>query len=125
MAVTKKQDNKNNNKKEQGKKDTITKDTTKETGKKDLVLSKGKKDLVKKDSGKKEPAVKKDKVNRLETAQKFFRGVLNELKKVHWPTRREVVIYTTVVFVAVVAVGAMIWVFDFALSSILRPILQR
>lgn len=116
MAVTKKQDKNNNNKKDHGKKDA---------GTKDLALAKGKKEVVKKDTGKKELTVKKDKVNRVEVVKKFFRGVQNELKKVHWPTRREVIIYTAVVVAAVIIVGVMIWVFDFALSSILRPFLQR
>lgn len=125
MAVTKKQDN-NNNKKEPGKKEAGRKETgKKETAKKDIVLNKDKKDIAKKDSGKRELAVKKDKVNRVEQAQKFFRGALNELKKVHWPNRREITIYTSVVLVAVVVVGVLIWVFDSALSSVLKLILQR
>lgn len=119
MALTKKQDN--NNKKEPGKKETVKK----EVSKKDLVLSKDKKDIAKNDSGKKELTVKKEKVNRVEQAQKFFRGVLNELKKVHWPSRREITIYTSVVLVAVVVVAALIWVFDSVLSSALKLILQR
>ncbi|MCL6560907.1 MAG: preprotein translocase subunit SecE [Firmicutes bacterium] len=69
--------------------------------------------------------VKKEKVNRVEQAQKFFRGALNELKKVHWPTRREIAIYTSVVLVAVVVVGVLNWVFDLALSSALKLIQQR
>jgi len=104
MAVTKKEEN---NKKDPGKK----------------VIAK--KDTVKKDTGKKELAVKKDKVNRIEQVQKFFRGAYSELKKVHWPTRRETTIYTAVVLVAVVVVGAMIWAFDSALSAVLGLILQR
>lgn len=120
MALTKKQDN-NNNKKESGKKEA----DKKETAKKDVVLNKDKKDTAKKDVGRKELAPKRDKVNRVEQAQKFFRGVLNELKKVHWPNRREIAIYTSVVLVAVVVVGVLIWVFDLALSSILKLVLQR
>ena len=120
MAVTR-QDNKNN-KKEPGKKE---KEARQASAQKSLVLSKTKKDAAKKDTGKREVAIKKDKVNRVEQAQKFFRGVLNELKKVHWPTRREVIIYTSVVVVAVIAVGVMIWIFDSALSSVLKLILQR
>jgi len=53
------------------------------------------------------------------------RGAYNEMKKVHWPTRREVVIYTGVVLVAVSIVGIMIWIFDFGLSSIFGLILTR
>ncbi|MCL6559821.1 MAG: preprotein translocase subunit SecE [Firmicutes bacterium] len=121
MAVTRKQDN--NNKKDQGKKEA----GAKEASKKDLVLKKdNKKDLVKKDAaGKKEVVARKEKIDRIEQARKFFRGALNELKKVHWPNRKEVTIYTSVVLVAVVAVGALIWLFDSVLSSILRLIIVR
>lgn len=118
MAVTKKEDN---NKKEPGKKDAAGKIIAK----KDTAIAKDKKDLAKKDTGKKELTVKKDRVNRVEQARKFFRGAYSELKKVHWPTRRETTIYTSVVLVAVVVVGVMIWVFDSALSAVLRLILQR
>ena len=48
--------------------------------------------------------------------KKYFLGVKNELKKVHWPTRKEIVTYTAVVFVSVVAVAAVIWVLDSLLS---------
>ncbi|MCF8012124.1 MAG: preprotein translocase subunit SecE [Clostridiales bacterium] len=47
-------------------------------------------------------------------------GVWNELKKVHWPNRKETLIYTSVVVVTVVVVSAMLWVFDLILSTILR-----
>ncbi|RYD04169.1 hypothetical protein N752_15965 [Desulforamulus aquiferis] len=38
------------------------------------------------------------------------------MKKVHWPTRKEVITYTAVVFAAVTAVAAVIWVLDSILS---------
>ncbi len=97
--------------------------------KKDLALIKGKgkekKDIVKKDSERKEITVKKDKVNRIEGIKRFLRGAYNEMKKVHWPNRRETVTYTVVVLVAVVIVGVLIWLFDSALSSILYLIMPR
>lgn len=81
-----------------------------------------KKILVKSD--KKPVPVKKEKVNRIEQTRKYFRGVLNELKKVHWPNRREIIIYTSVVVVAVFVVGLVIWVFDSLLSRILQLIIR-
>lgn len=148
MVLTKKQDN-GNKKKEQGKKEVDQKINTykdftsakdkkdtakknphlkpdkKEAAKKDLALIKDRKDITKKDTAKKEPPVKKEKVNYIEQVQKFLRGTLNELKKVHWPSRREIIIYTSVVLVAVVFVGVLIWLFDSVLSLILRQIIQR
>ncbi|OPX84440.1 MAG: preprotein translocase subunit SecE [Pelotomaculum sp. PtaB.Bin104] len=99
------------------------KDLLKEAPKKALVLSKEKKAVVKKDSSK--VIAKKDQENRIELTKKFFRGVLNELKKVHWLSRREVVVYTSVVLLAVIAVGCLIWLFDSLLSMVLGLIIQR
>ena len=81
-----------------------------------------KKIVVKPD--KKPVAVKKERASRLEQSKKYLRGVLNELKKVHWPNRREIIIYTSVVVVAVLIVGAVIWIFDLLLSSILQLIIR-
>jgi len=81
-----------------------------------------KKIIVKPD--KKTVPAKKERVNRLEQTKKYFRGVLNELKKVHWPNRREVIVYTSVVVVAVLVVAAVIWVFDSLLSRILQLIIR-
>ncbi len=84
-----------------------------------------KKEVTKKEHGKRDLPAKKEKVNYLEEVRKFLRSSYNEMKKVHWPTRKETVIYTSVVLVAVAAVGVMIWLFDSALSVLLRLILQR
>lgn len=125
MAVIKKQDS-GGNKKDQAKKGTVKRDNSagKDMAKKDIVLSKDKKEVAKKETPiRKDLPVKKDQVNRLEQVQKFLKGAFNELKKVHWPTRREIIIYTAVVIVTVVAVGVLIWLFDSALSFILKFIL--
>ncbi|HHW44406.1 preprotein translocase subunit SecE [Desulfofundulus thermobenzoicus] len=68
--------------------------------------------------------VKKEKTNRLEQISKYFRGVYQELKKVHWPNRREVAIYTGVVLVAVTLVGILIWIFDSLLSRLLQLLIK-
>lgn len=49
-------------------------------------------------------------------AGKFLREVRAELKKVIWPTRRETMVFTSVVVVSVAIVAAIIWVFDSILS---------
>lgn len=54
----------------------------------------------------------------------FLEDVLKELKKVHWPTRREIVIYTAVVLVSVAMVGVVIWIFDSILSQLLGLIIS-
>lgn len=55
---------------------------------------------------------------------RWFRAVRGELKKVHWPSRKEIVTFTIVVLVAVVLVAALIWVIDLGLSSLVQLILD-
>lgn len=49
--------------------------------------------------------------------REFFRQVIDELKKVAWPTRQEVVAYSVVVVVAVIAIGAVIWAMDYVFTK--------
>ncbi len=60
-----------------------------------------------------------EKLGFLARTKKFLRASLNELKKVHWSTRKELTTYSMVVVVAVLIVSAIIWVFDTALSFIM------
>ncbi len=55
--------------------------------------------------------------------KKFFREVKAELKKVSWPNKQELVSYTGIVFISVVAVAALIWVIDSVFNEALRLIL--
>lgn len=59
----------------------------------------------------------------MERLKKYAKGSLNELKKVHWPNKSELITYTSVVLVTVVIVSAMIWVVDSALSFVLELII--
>ena len=63
------------------------------------------------------------KVKFTQKVTKFFKGVWSELKKVHWPTRKEVVTYTSVVLSAVAIVAVMIWIVDSIFSFLLGLIL--
>ena len=53
----------------------------------------------------------------------FIREVRTELKKVSWPTNKELVSYTGVVGLAVIIVCALIWVCDTAFAKLFRIIL--
>ena len=44
---------------------------------------------------------------------KYFRELKSELKKVVWPTPKQVLKNTLVVVCCVIAVGVFIWLFDF------------
>ena len=43
---------------------------------------------------------------------KFFRGVKAELKKVVWPTKKELINYTIVVFLVTIFIAFIIYVLD-------------
>ncbi|HEV2757621.1 MAG TPA: preprotein translocase subunit SecE [Actinomycetota bacterium] len=47
----------------------------------------------------------------------FIREVFAELKKVAWPTRKEVVAYSTVVFVSVCVIAAIIFAMDYVFAK--------
>ena len=55
---------------------------------------------------------------------RFLGEVKAEMKKVTWPTRRELVTYTGVVGVAVVVVCALIWICDTFFARLFQLILQ-
>ena len=46
----------------------------------------------------------------------FFGATITELKKVVWPTRREVVYLTTMVLIVAIIVGVILGVIDFGFS---------
>lgn len=54
---------------------------------------------------------------------RFLQSVWSELKKVHWPGRTEIVVYTSVVLGSVIFVALLIWLADSILSRILELIL--
>ena len=57
-----------------------------------------------------------------EKAAEYFRGVLSELKKVHWPSRGQLLTYTGVVFFAVAIVSILMWFVDSGLSWVLTKL---
>lgn len=55
---------------------------------------------------------------------KWFREMKAELKKVVWPTKKQVLQNTLVVIVCVLVVGAFIWVFDAVSSLVVKALLS-
>ena len=43
---------------------------------------------------------------------KFFKSIIAELKKVTWPSRKQVVNNTGIVIVCIIVIGIAIWVLD-------------
>ena len=49
--------------------------------------------------------------------RQFFKEVIAELKKVAWPSRQEVVAYSTVVLIATIFIAALIFGMDFVFTQ--------
>ncbi|MFA7078783.1 MAG: preprotein translocase subunit SecE [Syntrophomonas sp.] len=54
------------------------------------------------------------------SGKQYFTGVYNELKKVHWPGRVQLIGYTGVVLLSVAIVALILWLFDSGLSFLLE-----
>ena len=52
----------------------------------------------------------------------FYRQVIAELRKVIWPTRRELITYTTVVLVFVITLMAIVSVLDLAFGKLVLAV---
>ena len=57
-------------------------------------------------------------------ASNFLAEVWSELKKVHWPTRKETYAATIVVVVITVIVAVYLGVVDYAVSHVVRAVLS-
>ena len=54
----------------------------------------------------------------------FLREVKVELKKVTWPTKKQLIAYTVVVFITVFMIATLIWVIDSFFSVAFRWLLK-
>jgi len=52
----------------------------------------------------------------------FYKQVVAELRKVIWPTRQELITYTTVVLAFVVFMVVLVSIFDFAFSQLVLKV---
>ena len=55
---------------------------------------------------------------------KYFRELRSELKKVTWPTPKQVLKNTLIVAACVVVIGVFIWLFDFASGAIISSLMD-
>ncbi|NLC10833.1 MAG: preprotein translocase subunit SecE [Firmicutes bacterium] len=60
----------------------------------------------------------------LSNLRKLFNNIKAELKKVHWPDRRQVTLFSSIVIVTILVVGAFFWLLDTGFTAVLRAILQ-
>lgn len=66
----------------------------------------------------------KKKVKKKPRFGKFFRSVVAELKKVTWPTKKELAKYTVIVIVVVVIFAIIIGLMDIIFGELLRLFTQ-
>ena len=57
-------------------------------------------------------------------AAEFFKEAWQELKKVHWPTRKETYVATLVVVVVVLLIGVFLAIVDFGLTRAIQFIVK-
>ena len=62
---------------------------------------------------------------RLERARLFLSEVRNELKRVTWPSQKEVYATTVVVILTSIFFGVYLFVLDFGLNSLVQWIFRR
>lgn len=78
---------------------------------------------MEKDTKKKNVPAEKDKAERT-SLKDYFRGVRTEIKKVVWPTRKELVSYTGVVVFTCVVFAIGFWIVDTGLIFGLNKLLN-
>ena len=75
------------------------------------------------------PAKSKDKkpnafVSRVKSIGRYFREMKSELKKVVWPSRKQVIRNTIVVIAVVLVIGVLIWVFDWLAAAVVKALVN-
>ncbi len=60
--------------------------------------------------------VKGEKKGFFRRTKDYVKGTWSELKKVHWPNKKQIVNYTLVVLAAVLIMAVVLWVFDSVFS---------
>ena len=54
----------------------------------------------------------------------FFKDIFQELKKVTWPTREQLIKNTVTVLTVCAIIGLIIWMFDWGLSALANALLK-
>lgn len=72
----------------------------------------------KKTTDAKKSSSKKDGLSFWDKVKRFFREYKSEIKKISWPTFKEVVKNSAVTLVFVLIIGVVIWLFDWGASSL-------
>ncbi|MFA5634940.1 MAG: preprotein translocase subunit SecE [Anaerovoracaceae bacterium] len=71
----------------------------------------------------KKPAVNTN-VKKKGSIKEYFKGVRTEIRKVIWPSKKELVSYTGVVIMTCFAFSLVFWAFDSAFLALLKAVLN-
>jgi len=52
----------------------------------------------------------------------FFKDIIQELKKVIWPTKQQLIKNTVTVIVVCLIMGSLIWLFDWGVSALIKTL---
>lgn len=55
----------------------------------------------------------------------FFKGIINELKKVSWPSRKQLFKNTVTVLVVCAIIAIIVSLFDWGISSLIKVLVLR
>ena len=80
---------------------------------------------AKSDRTNKDKAAKKKGPGFFKGVARYFRDLKSEMKKIVWPTRKQVVNNTLVVICVCLVVGLFIWGLDFGLAKIVELLLSN
>ncbi|HEX3046680.1 MAG TPA: preprotein translocase subunit SecE [Bacillota bacterium] len=67
-----------------------------------------------------QPVKKEQKEPAFEGIRKFFRNVMAELRKVNWPSKKELQTYTIVVIATVLVVSLIISTWDLLIAEVFK-----
>ncbi len=71
------------------------------------------------------PKKEKSKNKRVEGLKRFFVETRAEFRKIVWPSRKQTINQTIIVLLAILLIGALIWVLDTATAFGLGTILKK
>jgi len=67
---------------------------------------------------------KGEKPNVIERIKRYFRGMYQEMKRVHWPSRRDMMIYTAAVIGVSLIMSLIIYLLDSSVGALMGLILS-
>ena len=67
---------------------------------------------------------KTEKTNPFSKLVKSFRSMFNEMKRVHWPSRRDLAIYTVVVIAVSLIMAVLIYFMDSVVNYLMQFVLR-